>query len=108
MTFLAHRLGITGLCYPEKMVETQHNSVTSGVCRFRMQNKFNLRSVLPAMGISDAFNPTAADFTGISGQLINSFRIRNINFSSSAWFAAFFFSLLQWRMVFMYLMLSMK
>uniref|UniRef100_A0A3Q0SZE1 Serpin peptidase inhibitor, clade E (nexin, plasminogen activator inhibitor type 1), member 3 n=1 Tax=Amphilophus citrinellus TaxID=61819 RepID=A0A3Q0SZE1_AMPCI len=36
--------------------------------RFKMQNKFNLRSVLPAMGISDAFNPTAADFTGISGQ----------------------------------------
>ncbi|XP_035507236.2 probable serpin E3 [Scophthalmus maximus] len=34
--------------------------------RFRMQNKFNLRAVLPAMGISDAFNPTAADFTGIS------------------------------------------
>ncbi|XP_019960549.1 probable serpin E3 [Paralichthys olivaceus] len=34
--------------------------------RFRMQNKFNLRSVLPAMGISDAFNPAAADFTGIS------------------------------------------
>ncbi|XP_062258757.1 probable serpin E3 [Platichthys flesus] len=34
--------------------------------RFRIQNKFNLRSVLPAMGISDAFNPTAADFTGIS------------------------------------------
>ncbi|XP_041857584.1 probable serpin E3 isoform X2 [Melanotaenia boesemani] len=34
--------------------------------RFRMQNKFNLRSVFPAMGISDAFNPTAADFTGIS------------------------------------------
>ncbi|XP_045909975.1 probable serpin E3 [Micropterus dolomieu] len=34
--------------------------------RFRMYNKFNLRSVLPAMGITDAFNPTAADFTGIS------------------------------------------
>ncbi|KAM7406835.1 hypothetical protein PAMA_002846 [Pampus argenteus] len=34
--------------------------------RLKMQNKFNLRSVLPAMGISDAFNPTAADFTGIS------------------------------------------
>ncbi|KAM3861877.1 putative serpin E3 [Diretmus argenteus] len=34
--------------------------------RFRMQNKFNLRSVLTSMGISDAFNPTAADFTGIS------------------------------------------
>ncbi|XP_026151305.1 putative serpin E3 [Mastacembelus armatus] len=34
--------------------------------RFRIQNKFNLRSVLPTMGISDAFNPAAADFTGIS------------------------------------------
>ncbi|KAF3694587.1 putative serpin E3 Precursor [Channa argus] len=34
--------------------------------RFRMQNKFNLRSVLPALGIRDAFNPGAADFTGIS------------------------------------------
>ncbi|KAM9851433.1 putative serpin E3 [Aulostomus maculatus] len=34
--------------------------------RFRMQNKFNLRSVLPAMGISDAFNPAVADFGGIS------------------------------------------
>ncbi|GAA6225224.1 serpin E3 [Lates japonicus] len=34
--------------------------------RFRMQSKFNLKSVLPAMGISDAFNPTVADFTGIS------------------------------------------
>ncbi|XP_029936688.1 putative serpin E3 [Myripristis murdjan] len=34
--------------------------------RFRMQSKFNLRSVLPSMGISDAFNPTTADFTGIS------------------------------------------
>ncbi|KAM4597582.1 putative serpin E3 [Polymixia lowei] len=34
--------------------------------RFRMQNKFNLRSVLPSMGVSDAFSPTAADFTGIS------------------------------------------
>uniref|UniRef100_A0A3P8U2M5 Serpin domain-containing protein n=1 Tax=Amphiprion percula TaxID=161767 RepID=A0A3P8U2M5_AMPPE len=43
----------------------KHGS-SSGVSRFRMQNKFNLRSVLPAMGISDAFNPTAADFTGIS------------------------------------------
>lgn len=37
-----------------------------------MHNKFNLRSVLPAMGISDAFNPTASDFTGISGQYIHS------------------------------------
>ncbi|TKS67762.1 putative serpin E3 [Collichthys lucidus] len=39
--------------------------------RFKMQNKFNLRSVLPAMGISDAFNPTAADFTGISGHTVD-------------------------------------
>ncbi|CAG08281.1 unnamed protein product, partial [Tetraodon nigroviridis] len=36
--------------------------------RFKIQNKFNLRSVLPAMGISDAFNPTTADFSGISGR----------------------------------------
>uniref|UniRef100_A0A3P8TZL8 Serpin domain-containing protein n=1 Tax=Amphiprion percula TaxID=161767 RepID=A0A3P8TZL8_AMPPE len=36
------------------------------VFQIQMQNKFNLRSVLPAMGISAAFNPTAADFTGIS------------------------------------------
>ncbi|XP_037344765.2 probable serpin E3 [Pungitius pungitius] len=34
--------------------------------RFRMQNRFNLRSVLPALGVSDAFDPTLADFTGIS------------------------------------------
>ncbi|KAM9805123.1 LOW QUALITY PROTEIN: putative serpin E3 [Neosynchiropus ocellatus] len=34
--------------------------------RFKIQNKFNLRTVLPAMGISDAFNPAVADFTGIS------------------------------------------
>ncbi|KAM9341876.1 putative serpin E3 [Pholidichthys leucotaenia] len=34
--------------------------------RFKMHNKFNLRSVLPAMGISDAFSPTVADFRGIS------------------------------------------
>ncbi|KAM4561456.1 putative serpin E3 [Fundulus diaphanus] len=34
--------------------------------RFRMQNKFSLRSALPALGVSDAFTPTAADFTGIS------------------------------------------
>ncbi|XP_068423155.1 probable serpin E3 [Clinocottus analis] len=34
--------------------------------RFKMQNRFNLRTVLPAMGISDAFDPTAADFSGIS------------------------------------------
>uniref|UniRef100_A0A8C5A169 Serpin peptidase inhibitor, clade E (nexin, plasminogen activator inhibitor type 1), member 3 n=1 Tax=Gadus morhua TaxID=8049 RepID=A0A8C5A169_GADMO len=34
--------------------------------KFKMQNKFNLRSVLPSVGIIDAFSPTAADFTGIS------------------------------------------
>ncbi|XP_038133686.1 probable serpin E3 isoform X1 [Cyprinodon tularosa] len=36
--------------------------------RFRMQKKFSLRSVLPALGISDAFNPTLADLTGISAE----------------------------------------
>lgn len=40
--------------------------------RFKIQNKFNLRSVLPAMGISDAFNPATADFSGISGQYSDS------------------------------------
>uniref|UniRef100_A0A4W5JM34 Serpin peptidase inhibitor, clade E (nexin, plasminogen activator inhibitor type 1), member 3 n=1 Tax=Hucho hucho TaxID=62062 RepID=A0A4W5JM34_9TELE len=35
--------------------------------RFKMQNRFNLRVVLPSMGVSDAFNPMAADFTGMSG-----------------------------------------
>ncbi|KAJ0005819.1 hypothetical protein NQD34_015713 [Periophthalmus magnuspinnatus] len=34
--------------------------------RFKMQNRFNLKSVLPVMGISDAFNPTTADFSRIS------------------------------------------
>ncbi|KAJ3592721.1 hypothetical protein NHX12_007848 [Muraenolepis orangiensis] len=34
--------------------------------KFKMQNKFNLRSVLPSVGISDAFSATAADFTGMS------------------------------------------
>ncbi|XP_046902202.1 probable serpin E3 [Hypomesus transpacificus] len=34
--------------------------------RFRMQNRFDLRSVLPSMGISDAFNPLAADFSGMA------------------------------------------
>ncbi|XP_003962254.1 probable serpin E3 [Takifugu rubripes] len=36
--------------------------------RFKIQNKFNLRSVLPAIGITDAFNPTTADFSGISAE----------------------------------------
>ncbi|XP_075887142.1 putative serpin E3 isoform X2 [Nelusetta ayraudi] len=34
--------------------------------RFKIQNKFNLRAVLPAMGIIDALSSTAADFSGIS------------------------------------------
>nr|XP_046217172.1 probable serpin E3 isoform X2 [Oncorhynchus gorbuscha] len=34
--------------------------------RFKMQSRFNLRLVLPSMGVRDAFNPMAADFTGIS------------------------------------------
>uniref|UniRef100_A0A3B4B4R1 Serpin domain-containing protein n=1 Tax=Periophthalmus magnuspinnatus TaxID=409849 RepID=A0A3B4B4R1_9GOBI len=36
--------------------------------RFKMQNRFNLKSVLPVMGISDAFNPTTADFSRISAE----------------------------------------
>ncbi|XP_038838026.1 probable serpin E3 [Salvelinus namaycush] len=36
--------------------------------RFKMQNRFNLRLVLPSMGVSDAFNPMAADFTGLSAE----------------------------------------
>ncbi|CDQ97614.1 unnamed protein product [Oncorhynchus mykiss] len=33
-----------------------------------MQNRFNLRLILPSMGVSDAFNPMAADFTGLSAE----------------------------------------
>ncbi|KAJ8004503.1 hypothetical protein DPEC_G00136950 [Dallia pectoralis] len=36
--------------------------------RFKMQNRFNLRMVLPSMGVSDTFNPMAADFTGTSAE----------------------------------------
>ncbi|XP_051939143.1 probable serpin E3 [Hippocampus zosterae] len=36
--------------------------------RFKMHNKLNLRSTLPAMGIGDAFNPSDADFSGISAE----------------------------------------
>ncbi|XP_052348553.1 probable serpin E3 [Oncorhynchus keta] len=36
--------------------------------RFKMQSRFNLRLVLPSMGVRDAFNPMAADFTGISAE----------------------------------------
>ncbi|XP_061547123.1 probable serpin E3 isoform X1 [Phycodurus eques] len=36
--------------------------------RFKMHNKLNLRSALPAVGIRDAFNPTDADFSGISAE----------------------------------------
>lgn len=43
-----------------------------------MQNRFNLRSVLPAMGVSDAFDPTLADFTGISGQCIEGLGILSL------------------------------
>lgn len=83
-----------------------------------MQNKFNLRSVLPAMGISDAFNPTAADFTGISGQFAHShYLIQKLfmNVSVPVIAAAQLANLikkkmyfLQWRRVFMCLMPSMK
>ncbi|XP_077392992.1 putative serpin E3 isoform X2 [Festucalex cinctus] len=36
--------------------------------RFKMHNKLNLRSTLPAMGIGDAFSPSDADFSGISAE----------------------------------------
>ncbi|KAM9710613.1 putative serpin E3 [Menidia menidia] len=36
--------------------------------RFRVQSRFSLRSALPALGISDAFSPTDADFSGICAQ----------------------------------------
>ncbi|XP_049585170.1 probable serpin E3 [Syngnathus scovelli] len=36
--------------------------------RFKMQKKLNLKSTLPAMGIADAFNPSNADFSGISAE----------------------------------------
>ncbi|MBN3321446.1 SERP3 protein, partial [Atractosteus spatula] len=36
--------------------------------RFKIQNNLNLKSVLPALGVSDVFNPTVANFKGISGR----------------------------------------
>ncbi|MGH0158265.1 UNVERIFIED_CONTAM: hypothetical protein FKN15_035127 [Acipenser sinensis] len=36
--------------------------------RFKIQNKFNLKTVLPALGIIDLFDPDKADFRGISEQ----------------------------------------
>ncbi|XP_057709122.1 probable serpin E3 [Corythoichthys intestinalis] len=36
--------------------------------RFKLHNKLNLRSTLPTMGIGDAFNPTDADFSGMSAE----------------------------------------
>ncbi|XP_066563663.1 putative serpin E3 [Amia ocellicauda] len=34
--------------------------------RFKIQNKFNLKTILPLLGVSDIFDPMAADFGGIS------------------------------------------
>ncbi|XP_062862403.1 probable serpin E3 [Trichomycterus rosablanca] len=34
--------------------------------RFKMHSRFNLKPVLQSLGISDAFNPSTADFSGIS------------------------------------------
>lgn len=78
-------------------------------CRFRMQNKFSLRSVLPGLGISDAFNPMAADFTGISGQLMH-FLWCSFNRSPlpQAQLMVAAFPFLQWKGVFMCLMPFMK
>nr|XP_056712863.1 serpin E3 [Euleptes europaea] len=36
--------------------------------RFRIQNHLDLKMVLPALGITDMFDPAVADFTGISEQ----------------------------------------
>ncbi|XP_072556312.1 LOW QUALITY PROTEIN: probable serpin E3 [Paramormyrops kingsleyae] len=36
--------------------------------RFRIHSKSSLRSVLPSLGVSDIFDPTVADFTGISAE----------------------------------------
>ncbi|XP_028852608.1 putative serpin E3 [Denticeps clupeoides] len=36
--------------------------------RFRLQQKFDLKALLMSLGILDAFDPTAADFRGISEQ----------------------------------------
>lgn len=36
--------------------------------RFKIQNRFNLKSVLLSLGITDIFDPMAADFGGISGK----------------------------------------
>nr|XP_015219622.1 PREDICTED: serpin E3 isoform X2 [Lepisosteus oculatus] len=36
--------------------------------RFKIQNNLNLKSVLPAFGVSDVFDPTVANFKGISGR----------------------------------------
>ncbi|XP_077473761.1 putative serpin E3 [Stigmatopora argus] len=36
--------------------------------RFKVHNRLNLRSTLGAMGIGDAFNPTEADFSGMSAE----------------------------------------
>ncbi|XP_048355361.1 serpin E3 isoform X2 [Sphaerodactylus townsendi] len=36
--------------------------------RFRIQNHLDLKMVLPALGITDMFDPVVADFTGISEQ----------------------------------------
>lgn len=53
--------------HPDILFSACDVDITLCVHRFRMHSRFNLRSVLPATGISDAFNPTAADFSGISG-----------------------------------------
>ncbi|KAJ8383615.1 hypothetical protein AAFF_G00216880 [Aldrovandia affinis] len=36
--------------------------------RFKIQNRFNLKSVLPSLGISDIFDPMGADFGGIAAE----------------------------------------
>ncbi|CAN9506495.1 unnamed protein product [Ophioblennius macclurei] len=48
---------------PEMMDETE---VQVGLPRFKMEEKYDLKNVLVSMGIVDAFDMTASDFSGMS------------------------------------------
>lgn len=45
--------------------------------RFRIQNHFNLKSILNSWGVTDLFDPLKANLKGISGN-ISSFKIFGI------------------------------
>ncbi len=44
-----------------------------------MQSRFNLKPVLQSLGISDVFSPSAADFRGISGRIV---QLKNMLYQS--------------------------